>query len=105
MAPFDDQDPRSSWEHCKARECKQLFEGRIWKCAPLAYLRKQNEKHHLSPAWSPYLAYEPLGPECSDSELADFLATEEEWYCGMCPAAPTHFEKPLPFPPTKGGNL
>lgn len=41
MQPFEDNSPRASWEICPARICKQLFEGKIWKCAPLAYLRMQ----------------------------------------------------------------
>ena len=33
MEPFDDGQPRLSWENCVAKKCHQLFEGRIWKCA------------------------------------------------------------------------
>lgn len=37
MRPYEDGSARKSWEICSARHCKQLFEGKIWKCAPLAY--------------------------------------------------------------------
>src|SRR5437660_1065592 len=43
MQPFEDNAPRASWEICPARECKQLHEGKIFKCAPLAYLPMQKQ--------------------------------------------------------------
>ena len=49
-----------SWETCPAKGCTQLFEGKLWKCAPLAYLRLQAEKYDLSEKWKPYLDYRPL---------------------------------------------
>jgi len=98
MQPYRDQRPRESWEHCVARHSPQLFEGRIWKCAPLAYLGMQHAKYGLSEDWSHYLGYQPLAADCDDAELNAFLALEEESYCGMCPASPDSFELPLPFP-------
>src|SRR5271168_1244545 len=86
MQPFDDRSPRASWETCPARICKQLFEGKIWKCAPLAYLKMQKAKYDLSPKWDFYLRYEPLDCACSDDELDLFIAKEEEPFCGMCSA-------------------
>jgi organic radical activating enzyme len=38
MTPFEDEDPRRSWEICPARQRRQLFEGKLWKCSPIAYL-------------------------------------------------------------------
>src|SRR5664279_4312835 len=55
MAPFTDGQPRQSWEQCPAKYCAQLFEEKIWKCAPLAYLKMQDAKYHLSESWTPYL--------------------------------------------------
>jgi Radical SAM superfamily/4Fe-4S single cluster domain len=86
MQPFEDNAPRASWEICPARICKQLFEGKIWKCAPLAYLKMQKAKYALSPKWDYYLGYQALDPLCSDAELDDFIAKEDEPYCGMCSA-------------------
>jgi len=97
MEPFADGEPRQSWEKCPARICRQLHEGKIWKCGPLAYLPMQDAKHHLSQQWAPYLSYQPLEAGCSDAELLEFLAREEESYCGMCPANPEKFELPLPM--------
>jgi hypothetical protein len=97
MAPFNDQDPRQSWEHCQARNYPQIFEAKLWKCAPLAYLGLQNEKYGLSEQWRPYLDYQPLAPDCSDLELAAFLKREDEAACGMCPAKPERFALPIPL--------
>lgn len=92
MEPFADGQPRRSWEHCPAKYCPQLFEGKIWKCAPLAYLKMQNAKYHLSENWRPFLGYRPLESDCPDEELHRFFDREEESYCGMCPANPERFQ-------------
>jgi len=97
MRPFEDGDPRASWQTCPARHCKQLHEGRIWKCAPLAYLPMQKAKYRLSEKWDPYLGYKPLDPDCSDAELRAFAALEAEAACGMCPAKTRSFELPVPL--------
>lgn len=35
MTPFEDGDPRKSWDNCvTGQQCFQLFDGRVWKCAP-----------------------------------------------------------------------
>lgn len=39
MEPFDDGDPRTSWKNCVTRHCTQLFEGKLWRCPPLVYLK------------------------------------------------------------------
>jgi len=96
MEPFEDGQPRSSWEHCPARFCPQLFDGKIWKCGPLAYLPLQDAKYHLSEKWKPYLQYRPLEPSCSDEEVERFFAREEESFCSMCAAKPQRFALPIP---------
>ena len=88
MAPFEDNDIRKSWERCPAKLCRQLFEHKIWKCSPLAYLQLQARQYNLSENWAPYTSYCPLSPDCSETELADFFEREEERYCAMCPAEP-----------------
>lgn len=97
MQPYSDGLPRQSWEHCPARHCMQLFEGKLWKCGPLAYLKLQDEKYHLSDAWRPYLAYQPLVADCTDEALAQFAARNEESYCGMCAAQPEKLTLPMPL--------
>ncbi len=101
MEPFKDGQPRQSWEHCPARHCPQLYEGQIWKCAPLAYLKLQQAKYRLSDSWKPYLHYQPLEPGCADEALEEFFRREEEPSCGMCPAHPQRFELPIPLNPSR----
>ena len=97
MEPFEDGAPRASWEICPGRFCKQLFEEKLWKCAPLAYLKMQKAKYGLSEKWDFYLRYEPLNPTCSDSALDEFIGREEEEYCGMCSARRRPLELPIPI--------
>ncbi len=104
MEPYEDGQPRRSWEVCMAKGCPQLFEAKIWKCPPLAYLRMQDAKHKLSANWQPYLAYRPLEPECTDEELREFFSREEEPHCSMCPAQPERFALPLPLKSRAGAR-
>jgi radical SAM family protein len=97
MLPFEDNAPRASWDICPARICKQLYEGKIWKCAPLAYLKMQRAKYPLSPKWDFYLGYQPLEPDCSDHELDLFVAKEDEPYCSMCSATRRPLSLPIPI--------
>jgi hypothetical protein len=97
MLPFEDGKPRQSWDICQARFCRQLFEGKLWKCPPLAYLKLVKEKYGISDKWDPYLHYQPLDPSCSDRELSEFVVREDETFCSMCSAEPRRFEMPVPF--------
>jgi len=97
MQPYKDGRPRDSWQHCNAKDCPQLFEAKIWKCSPLAYLRMQHAKVGLSSEWKPYLDYPPLEAGCSDDQLREFFDREDEPYCNMCPAEPERFKIPLPL--------
>lgn len=97
VMPFRDGDIRSSWENCRAKHCKQLFEGKIWKCSPQAYFQLQARKYTVdSEAWRPFLEHKPLKPGCTDEELKAFFEAQEEACCSCCPARPEHFTKPLP---------
>lgn len=97
MQPYADGDARASWKNCTAKDCPQLFEAKLWKCSPLAYLRMQHAKVGLAEVWRPYLQYQPLEPGCSEAELHEFFAREEEAACGMCPAKPERFTIRLPL--------
>lgn len=105
MEPFDQGNPRASWEICPARTCPQLHHGRIWKCAPIAYLGLQDRKYGLSESWTPYLNYRPLEPDCSDNALHTFFDREEESVCAMCPAVPDPFELSVPLEKPRGGGV
>lgn len=97
MLPFEDGRSRQSWEICPARYCKQLHDGKLWKCPPLAYLNLQKAKYELSPRWDPYLQYAPLDPTCTDQELDEFLQREDEQACSMCSAEVLRFSLPNPL--------
>jgi hypothetical protein len=100
VAPFEDGDPQKSWDNCVAgHQCFQISDGRIWKCAPLAYLKLQDRAFTLSDKWKPYLAYQGLAPECTDAQLAEFFGRQAESFCGMCPSNPATFSKGDPLKP------
>jgi hypothetical protein len=104
MMPYEDGKPRESWKACRAKDCPQLFEGKLWKCSPLAYLGMQDAKYGLDAKWKPYLGYEALAADCSDAELDEFFAREEESHCGMCPARPEHFALSIPIRSAAAGE-
>ena len=104
LQPYQDGDARRSWEICPGRRCRQLYQGQLWKCAPLAYLSLQHQKHPLGEAWLPYLRYQPLDSQCTDEALRSFLQQEEESYCGMCPAQARPFLKADPLRPSRSGE-
>lgn len=97
MKPFNDGNPRASWECCFQRTCHQLHEGMIWKCPSIAYLRMQYEKYNLGPEWDQYLDYQALKPDCTEKELEAFFAKEEESICSMCPASIQYTDKGNPL--------
>lgn len=86
MMPYEDNNPRKSWEKCLSKKALQIHEGKLWKCPPLAYLPMQAQKYDLDKKWDPYLKYKPLEINSSDQELEEFLNREDECFCSMCPA-------------------
>lgn len=100
MMPYEDNNPRKSWEKCISKKAMQLHEGKLWKCPGLAYLPMQAKKYNLDPKWDPYLKYKPLSPDCSEDELVEFLNREDESFCSMCPAyVDKPYQKPDPTLP------
>lgn len=97
MEPFKNNNPRKSWEICPARDCKQLHQGLIYKCGPLAYLGMQDAKFGLSQSWAPYLNYTPLSSNCTEEELRRFIAMEDENFCAMCTSERRPLAKPIPL--------
>lgn len=93
MLPYQDNEPKLSWKECKGKHCVQLFEGKLWKCAPLAYLKLQREKYNIGPIWDQYLEYKPLESSASLNEIKEFYERQDEKYCSMCPAYPENFIK------------
>lgn len=89
MEPYEDNDPSQSWSNCiTGQDCWQLYEGNIYKCAPLAYLPMTSEMYTLSSKWDHYLTYQPITPNCTNEELIDFFNKKAESFCAMCPKNP-----------------
>lgn len=97
MKPFTDGNPRESWMKCPAKHAVTLFESRLWKCPPIAYLRLLPKYFPLSKDWDPYLSYQGLNSSCSESELKLFLSRQEETICGMCPSREIQHDKGNPL--------
>ncbi len=96
--PFDDHNPAASFQNCtQGRECHQLLEGRLWKCALLAYLQLQSRLRKLDQSWAPYLAYEGLSPDCTDGQLSRFLRLVPVPQCAMCPTVLVPYSLPNPL--------
>jgi len=97
IEPYEDNNPRASWKVCPAKYCAQLFEGKLWKCPPLAYLKMLDEKVHLSKKWERYLNYQALSPDCTKEELKAFIKQKEIIECAMCSANLEYFKLPNPL--------
>jgi len=98
VKPFDDKNPKKSWEICPAKKCMQLFDNKLWKCCLITYLNLQKQKYpNLSSEWDKYLKYKPLEINCSEEELIDFSLRKEEDICGMCPSEKIFFKKKSPL--------
>ena len=73
MQPFDDGVPRASWEICPARECVQLFEGKVLEVRAIGLSGDAKRRSGFRQKWDFYLGYKPLEASCSDNELDVFL--------------------------------
>ena len=75
---------------------KQVRDGKIYKCAPIAYLpfALKNTKQLDTKYWKPYLDYTPASLD-NDDELEQFFLTHKkpESICSMCPSSPKYYEK------------
>jgi len=95
--PFNDEDQRKSWEICPAKHCIQLFEGKLWKCPPLAYLKLQSQQFRLSSSWDPYIQYQGLDSDCNFEALEEFFNRQDESFCKMCTSKIIPFKLPSPI--------
>jgi len=89
--PYADNDQRRSWDKCVGKWCKQIYNGKIYKCQLTAYLQDVIDK--LDDSFLPYLQYSPIAPTASPEEMAVFFSREDEWACAACPANPQKFIK------------
>jgi hypothetical protein len=96
MRPFQEGKPEESWSVCANRFCTSLYQGRLWKCPPIAFLELVLKKFGLEnhPDWTPYLTYGGLDVHSSTAEYAAFMKANyaPEKICGMCPTQLSFFE-------------
>jgi len=103
MRPFEDKEPRKSWEICQSTwfnggvQLINLYENKLWKCPHIAYLKDTLTKFGLQthPKWKPYLKYKPLSGDVTFEEMVNWMRQEEEDICNMCPAYDDTREKVL----------
>lgn len=89
VVPFNDNNPRMSWEKCYFKYCTQLYEGKLWKCSQIAYLEPLMERINNTKVWEPYRnTYKPLSFTDSEDKFNDFKLNimKEEHICNMCPS-------------------
>ena len=88
ISPYNDKQPEQSWNSCICKPCRQLIDGKIYKCPQIAYLQDMKKINKTSTEFDTYLKYKPISPDVSDSELRERfeMARSAESICGMCPA-------------------
>jgi radical SAM family protein len=97
---FFASDPRAAWKACVGKYCTQLFDGKLWKCPPVAYFDLLAGRRAVgNDARALRDGYFPLTPDCSDRDLKRFLSREEESICTICPERPEPFALPSPLRP------
>jgi organic radical activating enzyme len=80
ITPYQDGDPTQSYKICRAKHCKQLFNQRLWKCPPVAYIKLMD----VDKQWDLMKNYTGVGIDCTAEELRRFLSVESEEVCGLC---------------------
>ena len=95
---FLDGEPRAAWEACEGKKCKQIYDGKLWKCAPIAYFGLAAERNYIDERWHRLAeSYVALDADCSDDVLAAFVAKEHEEICRLCPSHLERFDLPNPM--------
>lgn len=91
VIPFEDSNPKKSWDNCYFKYCVQLFEGKLWKCSQIAYLEPLMSRINNAEAWTKYRGiYKELSYDSDKTDFEHFKNNleKEEYICGMCPANP-----------------
>jgi MoaA/NifB/PqqE/SkfB family radical SAM enzyme len=93
ITPFNSDDYEESWNNCPAgQECYQLYDNKIYKCAPLAYIQTVKHKLKNPSAWDYYSSYVPLDEHATPEEIEEFYSRKAEPYCAMCPSKTIFFD-------------
>lgn len=91
--PFEDNNPRRSWENCISQTCKQIYKSKLYKCPLTAYM--QDVVDRMDESFKKYLNYIPANPYDSYESIEEFLNKEDEFVCGACPINPKKFIKKI----------
>jgi len=90
--PFSDNDPVASYNACGCNTIPIIYNNRLYKCPPISMLRTHANKYGLKDDldWQPYLEYDGLGLDATETELENFAENvyEPHAICAMCPANP-----------------
>jgi hypothetical protein len=97
---------RTAWQICEGKKCKQLYQGLLWKCPPVAYFGLMVRTVSVEQRWRQLVSrYAPLDPRSTDADLLRFLGREDEDVCSLCPAHLERFSLPNPLPSNLGALL
>ena len=92
--PWEDNDLESSWSHCTCPQM-QIYNGYLWKCASIAYLRETlgSTKQLDDPAWQKYLKYKPTAVDAPIEDIYKMADNQNHsnFICNMCPSNPKWF--------------
>lgn len=91
--PFEDNNPRRSWENCMSQTCKQIYKSKLYKCPLTAYM--QDIVDRMDESFKKYLNYIPANPYDSYESIEEFVNKEDEFVCGACPINPKKFLKKI----------
>jgi hypothetical protein len=98
MRPYQHGNPNLSFSICPAKQCFQLYDGKLWKCPIVAYLPMVVDRYdELRDPWTLGLSYKPLSINTSDIELESFIKRGPENICGLCPSQPQPFTPPSTY--------
>ena len=92
--PHENNDLESSWSHCSCPQM-QIYNGHLWKCASIAYLRETlgSTQQLDDPAWQKYLKYKPTRADAPIEDIYKMADGQNYSHsiCNMCPANPKWF--------------
>lgn len=84
LSPIGNNDYNLSYKICEAKDSRTLFDGYLYKCSRLAYIKLISRYFNLSDKWDTSLNYKPISPNCDDKTLINFLNDGACTECGAC---------------------
>jgi hypothetical protein len=85
LRPWNSNNVEDSISLCGNPSDPIMFEGRLYKCSPLANLKDTLSSFNIDHVdeWQPYLTYNGIGP---DDDIENFVANvgKASWMCSMC---------------------